>query len=121
VLLAYRTFVRLHYTSNPNEKHFFVQREGKPLNVGTMQKIMARIGRAAKAPRLHPHLLRHTSATNYLVHGGDVNTLQRKLRHSSLTVTDRYDHLASEQAAAQERVAPMDKLHIRPMSVPKAR
>jgi site-specific recombinase XerD len=60
-LLAYRTFVRPHHTSNPNEKHFFVQRKGKPLNVGTMQEITARIARDAKVPRLHPHLLRHTS------------------------------------------------------------
>ena len=91
------------------------------MNVGTMQKV-ARIGRDAKVPRLHPHLLRHTSATNYLVHGGDVISLQRKLGHSSLTMTDRYVHLASDRAAIiQERVAPMDKLDVKPMLVPKAR
>jgi len=65
--------------------------------------------------------LRHTSATNYLVNGGDVISLQRKLGHSSLTMTDRYVHLASDQAAAQERVAPMDKLDVKLMPVPKAK
>ena len=29
------------------------------------------------------------------------------LGHASLTMTDRYVHLASDQAAAQEQVAPM--------------
>jgi hypothetical protein len=68
---------------------------------------MGRIARDAKVPRLHPHLLRHTSAANYLVHGADVISLQRKLGHSAPTMTHRYVHLASDQAAAQERVAPM--------------
>jgi hypothetical protein len=40
--------VRPRYTNNPNEKRPFVQREGKPLDVGAMQKLLARIGRDAK-------------------------------------------------------------------------
>jgi hypothetical protein len=36
-------------------------------------------------------------------------------------MTDRYVQLASDQAAAQERVAAMDKLDVKPMRVPKAR
>ena len=56
------------------------------------------------------------------VHGGDVISLQRKLGHSSLMMTDRYVHLASDQAAIiQERVAPMDKLDVKPMRVPRGR
>jgi integrase/recombinase XerD len=69
-----------------------------------------------------PHFLSHTSATNYLVHGGDLISLQRKLRQSSLTMTDRYIHLASDQAAIiQERAAPMVRLDVKPMRVPKGR
>jgi hypothetical protein len=45
-----------------------------------------------------------------------------KLRVTTLTMTDRYGHLASDQAAIiQERVARMDKLDVKPMRVPKAR
>jgi site-specific recombinase XerD len=60
--------------------------------------------------------------THYLVNGGDVISLQGKLAHSSLTMTDRYVHLASDQAAIiQERVAPMDKLDVKPMRVPRSK
>jgi len=69
---------------------------------------------------LHPHLLRHTSATQYLVHGGDAISLQHKLGHSGLEMTNRYVHFAATQLAAiQERVAPMDKLDIRPLRAPR--
>jgi hypothetical protein len=45
-----------------------------------------------------------------------------KLRRSSLAMTDPYVPLASDQAAIiQERGAPMDKLDLKPMRVPKAR
>lgn len=39
------------------------------------------------------------AVTQYLVHGGDVISPQRKLGHSSLTMTDRNVHLVSDQAA----------------------
>jgi len=120
--------VRPDDTNTPNEKHIFVQGEGKSLNAGTMQKA-ARIGRDAEVPRLHRRLLLHASATDWLIHSGDMIDLQRKLGHSSLTMTDRYVHLASDKAATiQERVAPMpdrtgqalDKLDVKPMRVPKS-
>ena len=75
---------------------------------------------AAGIPRLHPHLMRHTSATQYLVHGGDVISLQRKLGHAGIKMTNLYVHLASDQLVAiQERVSPMDKLDIKAMKVPE--
>ena len=57
-------------------------------------------------------------------------SLQRKLGHSSLVMTDRFVHIASDQAVIiQERVAPMpdtagqalDKLDVKPMKVPRSK
>ena len=45
-------------------------------------------------------------------------SLQPKLGHSSRTMTARYVHLASDQAALQEHVALMDKLDVKPMNRP---
>ncbi len=65
-------------------------------------------------------MLRHTAATQYLVHGGGAISLQHKLGHSGLDMTNRYVRFASAQLAAiQERVAPMDKLEIKAMRRPK--
>ncbi len=61
-----------------------------------------------------------TAATQYLVNGGDAISLQHRLGHSGLKMTNRCVHFASAQLAAiQGRVAPMDKLEIRPMRVPR--
>jgi hypothetical protein len=54
------------------------------------------------------------------VNGGDAISLQHRVRHSGLEVTNRYIHFASaELTASQERVAPMDKLEIKPMRAPR--
>lgn len=81
--------------------------------------MMRDLAQAAVVPGC-PHLLCHTAATQYLVNGGDAISLRHRLGHSGLKRTNRYDHFASaELAAIQERAAPMDKLVIKPMRVPR--
>lgn len=48
--------------------------------------------------RLHPHLLRHTFATLYLVDGGNLEMLRCILGHSSISITQIYLHLSSNYA-----------------------
>jgi site-specific recombinase XerD len=121
-LLTYNTFVRPHHAKDPAVMRLFLTIRGRPLNPGAVEHMIASVGKGAGIPRVHAHLLRHTAATQYLVHGGDVLSLQRKLGHAGLEMTNRYAHLASDQLAViQERVAPMDKIDIKPMRVPKAR
>ena len=55
-----------------------------------------------------------------IVHGRDVMSPRGMLGHAGLEMTNRYVHFAAQELAAiQERVAPMDKLDIRPMKVPQ--
>ena len=54
------------------------------------------------------------------MNGGDAISLQHRLGHSDLEMTNRYIHFASaELAAIQERVAPMDKMGIKALRRPK--
>jgi site-specific recombinase XerD len=46
-------------------------------------------------PRFGWHRLRHTFATSYLRHGGDIVRLSMVLGHTQITTTQRYLHLGS--------------------------
>jgi integrase len=73
--------------------------------------LFTRLRRRTGIARLHPHLLRSTFATSYLVAGGDVFTLQNILGHTTLEMTRRYVALASSQVSIQHhRFSPMDRV-----------
>jgi integrase/recombinase XerD len=54
-------------------------------------------------PRFGWHRLRHTFATNYLRHGGDIVRLSMVLGHTQITTTQRYLHLAPTDLSANHR------------------
>jgi integrase/recombinase XerD len=57
------------------------------------------------------HRLRHTFATNYLRHGGDIVRLSMVLGHSQVTTTQRYLHLLTEDlSASHQRVSILNRL-----------
>ena len=45
---------------------------------------------------IHPHLVRHSSASQFIRMGGNPSVLQKILGHSSLLVTQRYIHLSND-------------------------
>lgn len=57
------------------------------------------------------HRLRHTFATNYLRHGGDIVRLSIVLGHSQITTTQRYLHLLTEDlSASHQKVSILNRL-----------
>jgi integrase/recombinase XerD len=62
-------------------------------------------------PKSGWHRLRHTFATNYLRHGGDIVRLAIVLGHSQITTTQRYLHLVTDDLrVAHERVSLLNRL-----------
>lgn len=47
-------------------------------------------------PGQKTHILRHTFASHFMMHGGDILTLQKVLGHSDLKMTMRYAHLSPD-------------------------
>ena len=75
-------------------KNIFLSIRETPLTRDGIIQMMKRMKN--EIPRLHAHLLRHTFATNFLVHGlGDVYELSRILGHSDIKTTEGYLQLAS--------------------------
>jgi integrase len=78
----------------PKGQWYFWNGRSKPKSiVGVFQKALAKIFVAAKVPRAHAHLLRHTTATDLLTRGVSLQTVSTLLGHSSIKMTDRrYSH-----------------------------
>jgi len=94
-------------------QNFFLTLDGRPLTKNSIKMIFQRLTAKSGIKRLHPHLCRHTFATNYLINGGDVFSLQQILGHTSLEMVRHYVSLASSQVTVQHRkFSPMDKISL---------
>ena len=92
---------------------FFLSRQGLPLRPRGVQSMISRAGRRANISgvRCSPHTFRHTFATQYLLNGGDVFSLQRILGHTSLEVVRLYVNLTSLDVSQQHRkFSPVDTM-----------
>jgi len=81
--------------------NFWLRRDGGPLVLMRIQKIVSAYGKKAGLKRCYAHKLRHTSSVMYLRNGGDVFSLQKKLGHKSLVMTRHYSNLADSDVRAQ--------------------
>lgn len=80
---------------NPISGPLFVNCRGGRVSERWMQKQLAVYGSAVGIDDLHPHLLRHTFATEFLNRTRDKHALQRLLGHKRSETTDIYTRLAT--------------------------
>lgn len=84
----------------------WVSDEGTALNYYYLHGALRGYATAAKLTRaVHPHLFRHTFATEYLRNGGSPYVLQQILGHTSPQMTAHYVHLSSADAVNEHRIA----------------
>lgn len=81
----------------PRSDWFFCTLRGMQLDDGYVRAMAARYGkRAGIGIRVHPHMLRHSFATELLEDGFSSFAVQKLLGHERLETTELYFHLVDE-------------------------
>ena len=76
---------------NYNDDALFISRLGKRLGPRYVQKLIKKLRHQLDLDKnFTPHALRHSFATQLLMNGVDLRTLQMMLGHTSLTTTQHY-------------------------------
>ena len=86
----------------------FTREDGMPLHPEFVTRRFGRLAAAADLPLIRLHDLRHTSASLGLAAGESLVEVQRRLGHSSITITaDTYTHVAPAvaQSSSAKRAA----------------
>lgn len=99
------------YLKNKKTESEFVfsKKNGKPLSVDTIQRIIKKSSEKAGIQKhVTPHTLRHSYATHLLEAGESIRKIQELLGHSSLSTTQIYTSISTEQLKKVQ--SPLDKL-----------
>jgi len=108
------------YTASPEDWVFPGWREGRHMNVESLQTACREAARAAGiGKRVTVHTLRHSFATHMLENGTDIRLIQALLGHSRIDTTARYAAVSPNAIAAVR--SPLDRLGETHRANPKAK
>lgn len=112
-LADYRVFCEQHYEKLP--EYVFVDRKGEPMTENAVSNMFKRLAKIMnfKNVRVSCHTFRHTFANRCILAGMSVFTLQKMLRHSELSMTEKYLALWGTALAEQNsKYNPLNNLDI---------
>ncbi len=79
------------------EQHLFLNRRGRPMTRQGFWLMLKKYAEEIGLFEITPHTLRHTFATHALQRKADLRSIQELLGHTSITTTQIYTQLATEQ------------------------
>jgi len=75
----------------------FLSSRGNRLNVRGIERLVAKYAKVAGITKnVSPHTLRHTFATDLLIAGADIRSVQSLLGHSNISTTQVYTHVTDQ-------------------------
>lgn len=75
----------------------FLSSRGQRLNVRGIERLVAKYAKVAGITKnVSPHTLRHTFATDLLIAGADIRSVQSLLGHSNISTTQVYTHVTDQ-------------------------
>ena len=97
-ITTYLKQLRIHL--NPQRKFedvLFLNRNGRPLSRQMIFIIVRQVAeKAGIRKKISPHTFRHSFATHLVKHGADLRAVQELLGHVSITTTEIYTHLDTD-------------------------
>lgn len=106
------TYIHRFRDALDGETALFVNYRGTRLERRGIQTMIKRVlNNAGVDKKAGPHVLRHTFSTEFLRAGGGLEQLRKILRHSSITVTEKYLHLIDEDVQVEHlKISPIASL-----------
>jgi integrase/recombinase XerC len=104
----YRASLKPSTINHRSSVPIFLNHRGGRLTTRSVARIVARYSNRLTGGSVSPHTLRHSFATHLLDEGADLRSIQEMLGHVSLSTTQKYTHLATDQL-----LAVYDKAHPR--------
>lgn len=91
--------LRVRLLSNQNDDGtFFLSNRGNKLTVRGLEYILQSAAcKSGFTLRVHPHMLRHSFATELVTNGADIRTVQELLGHKNIRTTSIYTHVSYTQ------------------------
>jgi type 1 fimbriae regulatory protein FimB/type 1 fimbriae regulatory protein FimE len=87
---------RLQREQEPKSAYVFTNERRQPFSRMGIARMIERAGEAAKLPKVHVHMLRHSTGYALAGKGMDTRSLQHYLGHASITNTVRYTAMSPE-------------------------
>lgn len=75
--------------------YVFCMNDDTPLSKESMKCLFSRLKKTTSISRIHPHLLRHTFGTSFVLGGGSLEILKHYMGHSDIKTTENYLHIAN--------------------------